>query len=162
LICSWTFFSNPAMKLSKDLREFIELLNSHGVEYVIVGAYGLAFHGVPRFTGDIDFFVRRSPENAARLERVIHAFGFGATGLKHEDFLEENQIVQLGIAPNRIDLLTGIDGVSFDEAWQTRNQAELEQLPVNFLARELLIKNKLAVGREQDIADATRLRQLDP
>jgi len=148
------------MKLQKDLREFIALLNSHAVEYLVVGAHCLAFHGLPRFTGDIDLFVRVSPENAARLGEVITAFGFASTGLQKKDFLEPNQVIQLGMAPHRIDLLTGIDGVNFEHAWSQRVSGELDGLPTQFLSKDLLIQNKLAAGRDQDLADVQRLREL--
>lgn len=148
------------MKLQKDLKEFIGLLNSNGVEFVMVGAHCLAFHGVPRYTGDIDFFVNAAPENSEKLEKVIQAFGFGQTGLQREDFLAPDQVIQLGIAPNRIDLLTGIDGVTFAEAWSTREKAILDGLPIPVLSRELLIRNKLATGRPQDLADVERLQQI--
>ena len=148
------------MKLQKDLREFIELLNSQKVEYLIAGAYSLALHSAPRFTGDIDIFVKVSRENAARLEKVIQAFGFGSTGLGAEDFLKPNQVIQLGIAPNRIDILTGLSGVEFDQAWASKETAHLDGLQVYMLSKELLIKNKLATGRPQDLADVERLRNL--
>lgn len=150
------------MKLQKDLREFIGLLNSTGVEYVIAGAHCLAFYGVPRYTGDVDFFVKVSPENADRIEKVIQDFGFGQTGLKREDFLAPDQVIQLGLAPNRIDILTGIDGVTFVEAWASRQTVMLDGLSVPILSRDLLIRNKLAVGRPQDIADVERLREIGP
>lgn len=105
------------MSLYKDLREFIELLNSRGVEYLVVGAHCLAFHGVARATGDLDFFVRVSPDNAQRLAEVVTGFGFASTGLNAKDFLNANQVIQLGVAPYRIDVLTGIDSVSFDEVF---------------------------------------------
>ena len=105
------------MPLHSESREFIELLNSHRVEYLIVGGYAPAFYGHPRYTGDIDILVRASPENAGRLEQVISAFGFADTGLGAKDFLGPDQIVQLGQPPNRVDLLTSITGVGFDEAW---------------------------------------------
>src|SRR5438045_1838126 len=108
------------MRLAKDFREFVALLNSNHVEYVIVGGYALAFHGAPRYTGDIDILVRRSPENAARLETSLATFGFGSVGISAKDFLEEGQIVQLGYPPHRIDILTSISGVSFDEIWERR------------------------------------------
>ncbi len=150
------------MSLYKDLREFIELLNSHGVEYLVVGAHCLAFHGVARTTGDLDFFVRVSPENAQRLADVVKDFGFASTGLSSDDFMDADQVIQLGVAPYRIDVLTGIDSVGFDEAWSSRVQGQLDGLQVNYLGRDLFIKNKLAVGRSQDIADAQRLRELKP
>jgi hypothetical protein len=146
--------------VNKDLREFIELLNSHGVEYLVVGAHCLAFHGVSRSTGDIDLFVRRSAENAARLIKVIVAFGFESTGLQTKDFLEPDQIIQLGVAPHRIDLLTGIDAITFDSAWPARIPGQLDGLPVNFLSKDLFIQNKMAAGRPQDLADVERLREM--
>ena len=145
------------MSLSADLREFIALLNSHGVEYVIVGAHSLAFHGRPRYTGDLDILVRPSPENAAKLSTVMNEFGFGETGLKESDFAVPDQIIQLGRAPNRIDLLTGITGVEIDDAFQSKMATELDGLSVFMLSKALLIQNKRAVGRPQDLADLDTL-----
>ena len=115
-----------------------------------------------RTTGDLDFFVRVSQENAGRLADAIHEFGFSSTGLSAKDFLEPDQVIQLGVAPYRIDVLTGIDSVDFDEAWASRVEGKLDGLPVHYLSKDLFIKNKLAVGRSQDIADADRLRQIEP
>ena len=145
------------MSLSADLREFIELLNSRGVEYVIVGAHSLAFHGRPRYTGDLDILVRPSPENAERLATVLVEFGFAQSDFKASDFIEPDQIVQLGRAPNRIDLLTGISGVATGEAFEKKISTELAGLPVFMLSKDLLIENKRAVGRPQDIADLDAL-----
>ncbi|HOD48911.1 MAG TPA: nucleotidyltransferase [Candidatus Hydrogenedentes bacterium] len=141
------------MALHPDLRAFIELLNSHGVDYVVVGAHAMAYHGCPRYTGDIDLFLRVSDENAQRMERVICAFGFKDTGLSARDFSEEHQIIQLGFPPNRIDLLTTLTGVPFDDAWSGAVSARLEGLPVRILSREHLIVNKKALGRAKDLAD---------
>jgi hypothetical protein len=145
--------------LSNDLREFIRLLNAEAAEYLIVGAWALAFHGRPRYTGDMDILVRSDPANAARMMRVIEAFGFGKTGITTGDFLREDYVIQLGVEPNRIDLLTGISGVEFDEAWQSRVAGELGGQTVGFLNRDLLIRNKLASGRDKDIADARLLER---
>jgi hypothetical protein len=145
------------MSLSADLREFIGLLNSRGVEYVIVGAHSLAFHGRPRYTGDLDILVRPSPENADKLLTVLTEFGFAESEFKASDFVEPNQIIQLGRAPNRIDLLTGISGVDTGEALQKRISTELSGLPVFILSKDLLIQNKRAVGRPQDLADLETL-----
>src|SRR5947208_12047170 len=120
------------MPISKDLREFIELLNSHGVEFLIVGAYALAFHGWPRYTGDIDILIRPSDDNAKRVEAVIRDFGFGSLGLTAADFREPYQVVQIGLPPNRIDLLTALTGVTFDEAWQDREPGDLDGVHVQF------------------------------
>lgn len=145
------------MKLPKDFREFIELLNSESVKYVIVGGYAVAFHGHPRFTGDIDFFVEPSADNAARLRRVMQSFGFGATGLMESDFSVKDQVIQLGIPPVRIDVLTGISGVSFEDAWASRVQSTLDNLSVNFIGKAALIKNKEAAGRTKDAADSEEM-----
>jgi hypothetical protein len=141
------------MHLPRDLSEFIRSLNSRSVEYLVVGGYALAFYGTPRFTGDIDFLVRPSAENAARLERALADFGFTALGLSATDFLEPGQMIQLGYPPNRIDLLTSLTGVDFDEAWGERVAGEIDGLPVMFIGRAALVKNKRAVGRPQDLAD---------
>ena len=150
------------MKLQKDIREFIELLLSRRVDFLLVGGYALAFHGAPRFTEDIDFYVAVNPDNARRLQQVIRDFGFGETGLSEADFLQKDQVIQLGVAPNRIDLLTGLSGLTWSEAWESRQQIELDGLELSVLGREALIRNKRATGRTQDLADAERLERQRP
>jgi len=147
------------MKLSKDLREFIGLLNSKGIKFIIVGGHAVAYHGHPRFTGDIDFFVECSPANAKALEQVIIAFGFAGLGLTANDFLKPETVIQLGRPPNRIDILTSITGVDFVRAWQTKTAALIDGIPIFIISKELLIKNKRAVHRPQDLAD---LQQIAP
>ena len=141
------------MNLNADLREFIQLLNSRGVEYVIVGAYSLAFHARPRYTGDLDILVRPSAENATKLLSLLRDFGFGENDFSEADFTASDQMIQLGRAPNRIDLLTSISGVTTDDAFSSKISTDMEGLPVFLLSKELLIQNKRAVGRAQDIAD---------
>jgi predicted nucleotidyltransferase len=141
------------VKLARDLREFIELLNSHGVEYLVVGGHAVAFHGYPRYTGDIDFFVEPTEENAARLLQVLNAFGFGGVGIEREDLTTPGKVIQLGYPPSRIDLVTGITGVSFAEAWAGHVATHLDGLPVRMLGRDALLKNKRATGRAKDLAD---------
>jgi hypothetical protein len=132
------------MRLNKDSRKFLELLNSHGVEYVIVGAHNLAFHGRPRYTGDLDIVLRATADNAAKLITLLDQFGFAESQLKESDFVEPHQVIQLGRVPNRIDLLTSITGVSTNDAFATRVPAELDGI-------------KRAVARAQDIADLNDL-----
>jgi hypothetical protein len=141
------------MRLSSDLREFLGLLNSGRVPYVFVGAHSLAFHGRPRFTGDLDILVRSTPENAAKLVHLLSDFGSAEAKFKPSDFLEPEQVIQLGRAPNRIDILTSITGVTSDEAFATSVAATLDAVPVFILSKEALIQNKRAVGRPQDLAD---------
>ncbi len=141
------------MALNKDWREFLELLNSRGVDYVIVGAQSLAFHGRPRYTGDLDILVRPTPENARLLVDLLKQFGFAHSGFKESDFIEPEQMIQLGRVPNRIDLLSSISGVSTDEAFASKVSAELDGILVFILGKDALIQNKRAVRRPQDLAD---------
>lgn len=145
------------MNLEEDLREFIELLNALNVRYIVVGAHAVAYHGYPRFTGDIDLFLEISDENAERILNVIKRFGFAGLGLAKEDFLREDQVIQLGVAPNRIDLMTFLSGVDFQEAWATREQAEIDGLKMPIISKEMLKRNKAASGRTQDLADLEQL-----
>ncbi len=149
------------MQLPEDWRAFIESLNSNEVEYLIVGAVALAYHGFPRYTGDLDILVRSSPENARRLEAVLVRFGFGDLGLRAEDFADSYKVIQLGVPPNRVDLLTSITGVSFDEAWTGRAEGELGGVRANFIGRQALVLNKKATGRSQDRADLDALGAKD-
>ena len=145
------------MALSKDWREFLELLNSRGVDYVIVGAQSLAFHGRPRHTGDLDILVRPTPDNARLLLALLNEFGFEQSSFKETDFLQPEQIIQLGRAPSRIDLLTSLTGVTTDEAFDAKVSAVIDCIPVFVLGRDALIRNKRAVGRPQALADLSAL-----
>lgn len=147
------------MKLQSDLREFVELLNSREVDYLVVGGHAVAFHGYPRFTGDIDFFVRPTRENADKIMDVLVAFGFGDLGLTRESFTTPDMVVQLGRPPNRIDLLTTISAVAFDDAWAGREQGKLDGVPVFFIGRDALIRNKQAASRAKDRADLEALQE---
>ena len=141
------------MALSKDWREFLELLNSRGVDYVIVGAQSLAFHGRPRYTDYLDILIRPTPNNAQLLLALLNQFGFEQSSFKENDFLQPEQIIQLGRVPNRIDLLTSLTGVNTDEAFDAKVSAIIDGIPVFVLGRDALIRNKRAVGRPQDLAD---------
>lgn len=147
------------MTLPKDIREFIALLLSRNVEFLLVGGYALAFHGAPRFTEDIGLLVVTSPGNADKLLAVLDEFGFGGLGLKQDDFLEPDQVVQLGRAPNRIDLLTGLSGIDWKDAWASRITGQFDGLVVPVIGKAALEINKAATGRPQDLADLARLRQ---
>jgi len=150
------------MRLNKDLREFIELLNSGGVEYLVVGAFAVAWHGHPRFTADIDFFVRPVAANGEAIVAALRAFGFGSLDITASDFSRPDRVVQLGVPPNRIDLITSIAGVPFDEAWAGRMKGEIDGIPVAFIGLEDLIRNKEAAGRSKDLGDADALRKRRP
>jgi hypothetical protein len=150
------------MPLNKDLREFIELLNSNGVEYLVVGGFAVAFHGFPRYTGDLDILVRPTQANAERVLSALSQFGFGKAGIEIADLQSSGTIIQLGVPPNRIDLLTAISGVGFDEAWETRKQAELEGVPTQFIGRASLLRNKESTGCAKDLGDVEELRKRTP
>jgi hypothetical protein len=141
------------------LREFIELLNANGIEYLVIGGFALAWHGHPRFTADIDFLVRPDRANAELVVKALHDFGFAGLRITPEDMAEPDQILQLGVKPNRIDIITSIAGVSFEEAWAGRVAGSIDGTPVFFIGREELIRNKESTGRPQDLADADALRK---
>ena len=139
--------------LQSDLREFLELLLSKKVDFLIVGAHAVAFYGHPRLTGDIDLLIRLSEENAERIVEVCNAFGFSGPPFVTAEFLVKDQTFQLGRAPNRIDILTGISGVDTEEAWTRRVHGKLADLDVMYIAKADLIANKRATGRARDLAD---------
>ena len=148
------------VKLTKDSREFIESLHSNGVDYLIVGGHAVAFHGYPRFTGDLDIWVRADPENAERLARVFAAFGFAETAALTAIFSEPGSMLQLGLPPNRIDVLSRISGIEFAEAWVGRITANLDGLSVTLIGAEELLRNKRASGRPKDLADVDEITKI--
>ena len=143
--------------LNKDFKEFVELLNSADVEYLVVGGYALAAHGHPRYTGDLDIWIRTSPSNVDRLLEVLTRFGFGGLGLTAKDFLKPDSIVQLGYPPVRIDLLTSIDGVEFEQSYQNRVVMNVGGTNLSIIGVNDFRANKRAAGRAQDIADLESL-----
>ena len=145
------------MELPRDFSELLASFAAHRVEFVIVGAYAVAFHGRPRMTGDLDVLVDPTPDNAERVMRALEAFGFGDVGLNASDFTASDTVVQLGVAPVRVDILTSITGVSWEEAWEGRVEADFAGTPVFVLGIEQLRRNKRATGRTQDRADLEAL-----
>jgi hypothetical protein len=143
--------------LNPDFRDMLSVLCDEGAEFLLVGAYALATHGLPRATGDMDIWIRCSQENAARVWRALRRFRAPLTGLNEDDLNTPNLVFQIGIAPRRIDLLTSIDAVQFDEAWPDRRVVEIEGLSIGVIGRSHLIQNKEAVGRPQDLADVAWL-----
>ena len=133
-----------ANQLSPDYKEFVEFLNARGVEYLVVGAYALARYGVVRNTGDIDFWVNQTPENVARLLLVLADFGLGSLGYNTSDLLEPDTVIQLGVSPVRIDLLTSIEGVAFADCYPTRQNSVLDGVPVAVISIDDLRKTKPA------------------
>lgn len=145
------------MILPDDFRDFLRSLNDRNVEYLVLGGHAVSFHGYPRFTHDIDLFVRPRLDNAQRLLGALQDFGFGAIELKAEDFTVPVTVV-LGRAPYEIDLMTYVKGVELEQAWAERVAGTIDTVPVSFISKAHLIQNKEAVGRPEDLADVARLR----
>jgi len=145
------------MEVQPDFKELLKLLNAHKAEFIIVGAYALAFHGVPRFTGDIDIFVKPDPENAKKILSALEEFGFGSLDLTISDLQDPDKVVQLGVAPVRVDLITSLTGVSWQEAFSGKVQGTFGNVPVYYLGREEFLSNKKALGRKKDLADIEAL-----
>lgn len=147
------------MVLDSNFREFIQSLNANGVKYLVVGGFAVAYHGYPRYTKDIDFWIWASPENAPRMLEAIRDFGFGTLGLTKEDFLNSANIVQIGQEPNRIDLILDLEGLDFEECFQQRIEAIFEGVTIHFIDLHNLIKSKQAAGRRKDLADVEELEK---
>lgn len=146
--------------LNPDFLDFITLLGQRSVEYVIVGGYAVGFHGFPRYTGDIDFFVSINEENAEKLLQVLDDFGFGGIGIEREDFLKPSFVVEIGREPRKIQILTGIDGVSFQECLQSAVECEYLERKLRFIGFDALLRNKKASGRPKDLIDVEALTSL--
>ena len=145
------------MELASDFNEFCGLLIAREVEFVIVGAYALAFHGAPRFTGDLDIYVRPTEENGRRLLGAIRAFGFPTDALSPHDIVAGTRIIQMGVEPVQIHVMSDISGVSWDEVWNGRATGPCGGHEVAFIGRNEFLRNKKASGRSQDLADVERL-----
>ena len=143
--------------LNPDYHDILSAFNAQGVEYLVVGAYALAAHGVPRATGDIDLWIRTSVVNADRVWRALGHFGAPLGQLSRDELAVPGTVFQIGLPPRRIDLHTTIDGVEFDEAWPERLQLQVEGVPLPVIGRAHLIANKRASARPQDLADVQRL-----
>ena len=141
------------MEVQQDFRELLALFNKHGIDYIIVGAYALGFHGVPRYTGDLDIFVKPDPANAKSIMQALREFGFGAVGLTAADFEAEERVIQLGFPPIRIDIMTSITGVSWEQAKAGMVEGRFGDLTVPYIGRDDLVSNKKALGRKRDLAD---------
>ncbi|MBW2254994.1 MAG: hypothetical protein JRI25_10405 [Deltaproteobacteria bacterium] len=149
--------------MNDDFRDIIDLLLEQHAKFLVVGAHALAVHGVARATGDIDLWVRPDADNAKRVWAALTAFGapLAAHGVHIEDLCVEGTVYQLGLPPRRIDVITAIDGVSFEEAWHGRFVAQVAGLDVPFLGRAELVRNKRASGRPKDVADLALLDEAE-
>lgn len=145
------------MELNPDFKEFLQSLNENDVRYLVVGGYAVAFHGHPRYTKDIDIWIDLDEQNARKVVKALVDFGFSSLNLTPTDFLEPDNVIQLGYPPRRIDLLIGLEGAAFEECYSARLEAEMEGIRVCFIDRENLARLKRAAGRPQDLADLDHL-----
>ncbi|NLI76025.1 MAG: hypothetical protein GX442_06225 [Candidatus Riflebacteria bacterium] len=147
------------MMLNEDYQEMLSALHDAGVEFILVGAYALAAHGFPRLTMDMDIWVRPTADNAAKVIQALQRFGAPLQGVTARDFEDEETVFQIGVAPRRVDLLAGLTGLRFDEAWLVAPTVEIAGLPLRVLSRSDLIRNKKALGRPKDLEDIRVLEQ---
>lgn len=150
------------MILAKDFEDFVRLLNKFEVEYLIVGGYAMAFHGKPRFTGDLDIWINISESNAEKILQVLKSFGMESLRFQKEDFLELGYVSQIGHPPLRIDILNNIDGLEFDEAFVNKQILVEDNLEISYIGIHDLMKNKIASGRKQDIQDVREIKKILP
>jgi len=149
------------MEVQEDFREFLKLLNAHEVKFMIVGGYALAYHGAPRFTGDIDVFIQSDLENAKRIMNALTDFGFSSPDLSVDDFQDPDKIIQLGYPPVRIDIITSLSGVGWEEADDSKEAGMYGDVPVSYIGEKQYIMNKWVSGRMKDLADIEALGE-DP
>ena len=145
------------VKLPPDFKEFLSLLHTHRVKYLLVGGYAVAAHGYPRFTGDMDVWIQTNIENAESVLRVCREFGFNVPNLRVELFTDPKQMTRMGHPPLRIEILNSVSGISFDAAWENRISLEWDGVPVALISLQDLRANKLASGRLKDLADLENL-----
>ena len=148
------------MNLTKDLKDILRAFNTHAVTYMIVGGHAFGVHAEPRTTKDLDLFIRSDPKNAQAVFQALVQFGAPIAGMSPKDFADGTTF-QMGQPPERIDILQRIDGVAFDEAWSNRIEGAVDGIPASIISREDMIRNKLAAGRLQDLADVEKLRAAD-
>ena len=145
--------------VNRDFRDLFAALNDARAEYLVVGAHAVAYYAEPRFTKDLDIWVEASPSNAARVFAALQAFGAPLSDVSEADFAQPGVVLQIGVAPNRIDLSTQIDGVTFDAAWPNRTQTIFGDQGIWIIGRADLVRNKAAAGRPQDLLDLAMLER---
>ena len=145
------------MEIQPDFRDLLKLFNAHSVDYLVVGGYALAFHGAPRYTGDMALFVKPDEINARKIIEALNKFGFNAEGFSLSDFSKPEKVIQLGAPPVRVDIVTSLSGVSWEEAFSGRIEGKYGDTTVYYIGRDQFILNKSAIGRKRDLADLEAL-----
>lgn len=146
-----------AIELHPDFKDFLKLLNSHKVEYLLIGGYAVGYYGYPRATADMDIWIEVSTENASKMQKVMTEFGIGEHDLEQSLFLEKDKVLRMGVPPVRLEVLTGVSGVTFEECYKRKKQFRIESIPVNFISLDDLKINKKASGRYKDLEDLEHL-----
>ena len=147
--------------LNDDYKEMLQLLKNNEVRFLVVGAYAMGAYGYPRATGDMDIWIMASGENSQRVFRALKEFGAPLAQIDETTFVARDIIFQIGVAPRRIDIITSIDGVDFEQAWQRRVEVDIDGLSVPFISKPDLIKNKESTGRDKDLLDVKYLKSID-
>ncbi|MBD2148951.1 hypothetical protein H6F44_02235 [Pseudanabaena sp. FACHB-1277] len=145
------------IQIPQDFKEFLRLLNFHQVDYLLIGGYAVGYYGFVRATGDMDVWVRISPDNATSIVNALIEFGFAVPELSPELFLKEEQIIRMGVPPLRLEILTTISGVAFDECFENRLVVQIDDLSINTINLQDLKRNKLSSGRLKDLLDLENL-----
>lgn len=146
------------IEFPRDFKEFLQLLNSKKIEYLVIGGYAVGYHGYPRATGDMDIWIAINDQNATKMVDALKEFGFDPPELKKEIFLKEQKVIRMGVPPMRLEILTSIDGVNFKNCFNSRIVADFGDFKVNFISKDDLLINKLASGRAQDLVDFEKLK----
>ena len=147
------------IEFPKDFKEFLQLLQSKEIEYLVVGGYAVGYHGHPRATGDMDVWIAIHEQNASRLVDALEEFGFAQPGLRKELFLEKEKVIRMGVPPMRLEILTSIDGVTFEECYTRQVVADFGDVQVKFISRSDLLRNKRSSGRHKDLDDVEMLEK---
>jgi hypothetical protein len=155
----WSFYAESTMEfeLANDYKEFLRLLRAHGVEYLLIGGWAVGYYGYPRATYDLDVWIATGPANADRVVKALAEFGFDVTGLSANLFLQPDKIIRMGVEPVRIEVMTSISGVEFDECYRERLETRMNDVPVSLINLRHLKINKKASGRLKDLADLEQL-----
>ena len=146
------------IEFPRDFKEFLQLLNSKKIEYLVIGGYAVGYHGYPRATGVMDIWIAINDQNATKMVDALKEFGFDPPELKKEIFLKEQKVIRMGVPPMRLEILTSIDGVNFKNCFNSRIVADFGDFKVNFISKDDLLINKRASGRPQDIVDFEKLK----
>ena len=146
------------IEFPRDFKEFLQLLNSKKIEYLVIGGYAVGYHGYPRATGDLDIWIDMNDETAIKMVEVLKGFGFDPPELKKDLFLKEQKVIRLGVPPMRLEVITSIDGVDFKPCFANRSIADFGDFRVNFISKGDLLINKRASGRPQDLVDFDKLK----